>query len=123
MFQVNGETGDVICRQGDSGEMTFTGISTAKPYKAYFSIYNNKRKILVEIEATPFDGTVTFGLTPEMMDKLEVPVGEKNMLYYYGIKICLPEENYEDTLVVGNKEITALNKITVYPKITEGTVE
>lgn len=123
MFQVNGETGDVICRQGDSGEMVFTGIRQDKAYLAYFSIYNSKRNILVEIEATPYEGMATFGLTPEMTDKLEVPRGEKTAIYYYGLKICLPDGSYEDTLVIGNKEVNALNKILVYPKIVEGTVE
>lgn len=122
MFSVNGDTGDIICRQGDSGEVTFTGIPTSKPYKAYFSIYNSKRKILVELENTPFEGVSTFVLNPEDMDKLEVPTGEKTATYYYGLKICLPSEHYEDTLVIGNKEINALNKIIVYPKITEGTL-
>lgn len=122
MFQVNGDTGDVICRQGDSGELTFTGIDKSKQYQVYFSIYNNKRKIIEEIRSVPYAGIVTFGLTPSITDKLTVPVGEKTATYYYGLKICLPEENYEDTLVIGNKEITALNKIIVYPKIVEGTV-
>lgn len=121
MFQVNGDTGNIICRQGDSGDITFTGIDKSKSYQVYFSIYNNKRKIIHELHGVPYEGLITFGLTPEITDKLTVPIGEKTAIYYYGVKICLPDENYEDTLVVGNKEITALNKILVYPKIVEGT--
>lgn len=121
MFMVNGDTGDIICRQGDSGEITFTDIPSNKAYTAYYSVYNSKRKIMFELSCVPFEGLATFYLTPENMDKLTVPVGDKTAIYYYGLKICLPSEHYEDTLVIGNKEINSLNKITVYPKITEGT--
>lgn len=81
MFQVNGDTGNIICRQGDSGDITFTGIDQSKNYQVYFSIYNNKRKIIHELHGVPYEGLITFGLTPEITDKLTVPIGEKTAIY------------------------------------------
>ena len=122
MFNVDGDTGDVICRQGDSGEITFMDIPRDRNYLVYFSVYNQKRKIIFELQGTPFEGTITFYLSPEDMDKLEVKVNDSAATYYYGVKICVPEDDFEDTVLVADKELGELNIMTVYPKIVEGTI-
>lgn len=123
MFNVNGETGDIICRQGDSGELVLEGIPEDHDYEAYFSFYNNKRVIIKEISATVLDGQVTFHIAPSMTDALVVPNGTPFATYFYGVKLCYRDEeglDHEDTVLIGEKSIGEVNKVIVYPKIVEG---
>lgn len=120
-FIVDEETGDIECRQGDTGKIVISGIPTDKEYLLYFSIYDNDRKILHEQSARPSEGQVTFNLPPAVTDNLTVAKGVKYATYYWGIKLCYEPDDYEDTLLVGDKSIGDVNKIKVYPKIVEGT--
>lgn len=122
MFIVNEETGDAVCRQGDSGKLLVEGLPTDRNYRCYFSVYDINRKIIFELgeDVTP-EGKVTFTLSPAYTNLLEVPTKQKNLLYFYGIKICCEEDDYEDTLIIGSKTYKDLNQFVVYPLITEGT--
>ena len=68
------------------------------------------------------EGTVVFNLSPSNTNLLEVPTKQKSLLYFYGIKISYEEDDYEDTLIVGDKKYSDKNKFEVLPLITEGTI-
>ena len=122
MFKVDEETGDAVCRQGDSGKLLIEGLPTDRAYKCYFSVYDTNRKIIFELEEdVTSEGTVIFNFSPSNTNLLEVPTKQKSLLYFYGIKICCEEDDYEDTLIIGSKTYKDLNQFVVYPLITEGT--
>ena len=117
MFIMDDTTGDMTTRQGDSFSFTITGITD--DWDVYFSVYKlTDRTIIFETRATPENEVTTFNITPAESNKLTVPSGKKTETYYYGIKRC--KEGVEDTVIIGNKDVSAVNKILVYPLITEG---
>lgn len=117
MYLIDEETGDMTIRQGDSYSFTVEGVDSS--YTMYHSVYNSQREIIFEVSAIPNENDeTTFEITPAETNLLTVPVNRKKENYYYGIKRC--KNGYEDTLIVGNKEVGELNKMTVYPLITEG---
>lgn len=123
MFNVNGKTGDIICRQGDSGEFVLEGIPDDQDYDVYLSFYNSKRVIISELSAKAIDGQVTFHIAPSMTDNLTVSSGVSSATYFYGVKLCYEDEDgnvHEDTILIGDKDIGEVNKVLVYPKIVEG---
>lgn len=122
-FELNILTGDITCRQGDSGDMTLSGIPDDKEYVVYWAARDNKNNIILELSAIPQNGEVKFVFTPTDTQKFTVPSGLRNKIYYWAVKICCEEEGYEDTVVIGlNKTIASLNKLIVYPKVVEGTL-
>lgn len=117
MFILNDETGDIITRQGDTWSLQVTGIDDS--WDAYFSVYRgDTRERLFEIHTNPVENVTTFNITAANSNLMTVPDGKKIAIYYYGIKRC--KDGEEDTVIVGNKDVADLNKITVYPLITEG---
>lgn len=120
MYIIDDKTGDMTIRQGDSAEITVTGIPDDREYKLYFSIYNMDRKIVFELMEIPVDGSVTFKIKPVDSNRLIVPKGAKTGNYFYAVKRCYEPDNFEDTLIIGDKKIPDLNKVTVYPLIVEG---
>ena len=116
MFIIDDTTGDMITRQGDTFSLNVTGITD--DWTAYFSVYRD-REILFEIHTTPVDGTSTFNITAAQSNLMTVPTNKKYEIYHYGIKRC--KDGIEDTVIVGDKQVGELNKITVYPLTTEGT--
>lgn len=121
MFIMNETTGDIITRQGDTWSLQVSGITD--DWDAYFSVYRgDNRERLFEIKANPENEITNFNVDAANSNLMTVPAGRKTEIYYYGIKRCkLVDGKYiEDTVIVGNKEIGELNKITVYPLITEG---
>ena len=122
-FELDNFTGDIVCRQGDSGSLTLSGIPQDRDYTVYWAGRDSKNNIVLEMEATPVDGDVTFKFLPTDTEQFTVPSGMKSKTYYWGVKICCIEDGYEDTVVIGiNKTIASLNKFIVYPKIVEGTL-
>lgn len=119
MFIVD-SSGKITLRQGDSGKITFTDVPTDKDYTLYFSFYDKSRNIIKEINKEVLSSEVTFEITPEITDLLRVGEKNKTETYYWGLKICLCDEKYENTLVVEDKSIADLNMVLVYPKIVEG---
>lgn len=117
MFMMNETTGDIITRQGDTWALQVTGITD--DFDAYFSVYKgDTRERLFEIPTKPVEGVSTFEIDAATSNLMTVPTGKKTEIYYYGIKRC--KDGIEDTVIVGDKNVGDLNKITVYPLITEG---
>lgn len=122
-FELNIKTGDITCRQGDSGDFTLSGIPDDREYTVYFAVRDNKNNIILEKSATPVEGDVLFEFEPEDTEKFTVPSGAKNKVYYWAVKLCYEPDNYEDTVIIGlNKTIGDVNKLIAYPKVVEGTV-
>lgn len=123
MFIMDDITGDITTRQGDTWSFDVEGISD--DFDAYFSVYRgDTRERLFEIQTNPVNGVTKFEIDNTNSDKLIVPENRKTEIYYYGIKRCklINGKYFEDTVIVGDKQIGELNKILVYPKITEGAV-
>lgn len=126
MFNVDGKTGNIICRQGDTGAYIIEGLPIDENMfdpEVFLSFYNNKRIILAELSASPVEGQVTFFIPASMTDKLTVSSGTPTATYFFGIKLCYRDvegNEFEDTLIIGDKSIDEVNKIIVYPKIVEG---
>jgi hypothetical protein len=110
-------TGDMTTRQGDTFSFQVSGVSDE--WTLYFSVYKpNTREILFEIHTTPVEGVSTFDINTINSNLMTVPEGKKTEIYCYGIKRC--KDGIEDTVIVGDKDVGDLNKILVYPLITEG---
>ena len=122
-FLVDTETGAITLVQGDSGTLVVSGIDTDKNYKVFFSIYDENGVIIGNdlYVNSNYSPVVTFKIPPSLTDLLIVNGGINDTAeYYYGIKTCFEETDFEDTLCVGNRDIGELNTITVYPKKVEG---
>lgn len=78
------EDNSLYIRQGDTGQVEFTGLPTDKVYTAYMSIYNeDTNKVIAETDGvTVVNGAVTIYFSQELSDSL--PVGE----WVYALKIC-----------------------------------
>lgn len=121
MFIIDEETGDIITRQGDTWTIQVSGIDDS--WDVYFSVYKgDTRERLFEIDTKPVNGVTTFNITATHSNLMTVPIGKRTAVYYYGIKRCkvIGETSVEDTVIIGNKNVGDLNKLTVYPLITEG---
>lgn len=117
MFIMDEVTGDITTRQGDTWSITVHGIDDG--WKAYFSVYEkDTREIIFEIGASPVDGTTIFNVSSANSNKLTVEDGKKTATYYWNIKRC--RDGVEDTVIVVGKDVSDVNKITVYPLTTEG---
>jgi hypothetical protein len=121
-FSVDETTGNITLIQGDYGELRITNLETDKNYTLCFAIQDEKRNpVGGEISLqTNMASEVIFVLTPTLTDLLTVKKNNEYETYYYGIKRCY-ENNFEDTLFIGNSGFEDLNTITVYPKRVEGT--
>lgn len=77
---------NIYMRQGDTGNITFSGLPTDKAYTVYLSVYNpDNESILSEITATTFtqaQGVALFTFNEDFSNGL--PVGD----WTYGLKIC-----------------------------------
>ena len=118
MFRMNDKTGNMETRQGDTFSFTVTGISDE--WDVYFSVYKgDTRKRLFEIKTNPVNGVATFNVTAALSNLMIVDDGKKTATYYWNIKRC--KDGVEDTVIVVGKDVSDLNKITVYPLTTEGS--
>jgi len=120
------DNGNITLIQGDSGVLTVNGLPTDKSYTVYFAIKNANRQTVgseLSIEANGLD-SVQFAIGASLTDLLTVPNGEESAEYYYGIKICTTDAitniETEETLLLGNLDISEMNTVTVYPKRVEG---
>lgn len=121
-FVVDNNTGAITCYQGDSGEITFSGIPTDKNYKLYFAVQDENRKLINEIKdvATNKNPNVTVLIPANFSDEWKVSAGDEFTTYYYGVKICDPTNGKEDTLMIGNSTFGDYSELIVYPKKVEG---
>lgn len=120
MWVVDEETGNVTCRQGDSGTYIVEDLPTDKNYTLYFQVNDSKNRKMFDIATeTHMLDTCTIVITPSNSDRL-TSKDEGGTEYNFGIKLCYGVDEYEETLVIGDKDETEPNIITVYPKIVEG---
>ena len=104
--------------QGDSGEVVVSGLDIEKSYTVYFAIQDSSRNLIgqeLQVGVSNSD-SVTFVLTPEYTDLLEVPKNKPYEIYFYGIKACESNTSREDTLFVADNTFGDLNRIIVYPR-------
>lgn len=126
MIDVDNLTGDMKIYQGDSGDFNITNIPTDRTYQVYFSFYDENRKVIGrELMTSSINGMAKLFIPADITNLLVVPLDEPTATYYYGVKFCWVDDlgnTYEDTQIIGNKEIGELNEVTVYPKETEGVI-
>ena len=121
MFKVD-ENGNISCVQGDSGELVVNGIPNNKNYKLYLAIQDENRKPIggeISVNTNGFS-TVTFILTPNLTNLLQVSKYEEYAIYYYGLKLCDEQTGNEDTLNIGSNNLGDKAIITVFPKLVDG---
>lgn len=114
--------GTISLYQGDSGEIVMYGLDSEKSYTVCFAIQDSKRNLIgeeLQVAVTNSDN-VTFVLTPEYTDLLEVPKNKPFETYFYGIKACETDTSKEDTLFIAQNTYGDLNRIIVYPRLVKG---
>ena len=122
MALVIDEKGTITLYQGDSGEISVSGLDNTKNYIVYFAIQDKKRNLIgkeLQVSANK-TGSVAFFLTPDYTDLLKVPSGKAYETYTYGVKACEAESNIEDTLFVAGGTYGDENLIIVYPRKVAG---
>ncbi|MCD7779800.1 MAG: hypothetical protein LUH05_03930 [Candidatus Gastranaerophilales bacterium] len=123
-FTVDETTGDITLVQGDSGILYVTDLPTDENYTLYFAFYDDKRNIIgseMSVQAKGED-TVSISILSSVTDLLTVDKKEDAAEYYYGLKLCLEDTGYENTLIINDGDIGDLNTVTVYPKKVEGII-
>lgn len=121
MFNVDDDF-NIVLRQGDSGKLTIGGLDDYIGYTLYLSVYDADRNIIFEINKLVEGEDVELVFSPSNTNLLTVPAKKKTAIYYFGLKICLASDDFEDTLIIDGKGVDDLNKVVVYPLITEGTL-
>lgn len=118
------EDGTIIARQGDSGKVYIDGVDIDKNYKIYFGVRDdNGKPIGDEVYVYSNKGSeVVINVPATVSNMWTVPKGEEYIELNYGIKVCDEESGLEDTLILANCEYDTENKIIVYPKKVEGTL-
>ena len=114
---------DIYIRQGDTGNITFTGLPKDHAYSVYMSIYNPDENVIIkELQAASFTqstGIAVFTLDEDFSNSL--PVGD----WTWGLKICF--NGTEDTVVPKTSIVNGKIVQGKYPaftvdyKVTEGT--
>ena len=114
--------GTISLYQGDSGEIVVSGLESEKKYTVCFAIQNADRNLIgQELQVGVSNSeTVTFVLTPEYTDLLQVPRNKPYEIYFYGIKACEDDSSREDTLFIADTTYGDLNRIIVYPRKVKG---
>ncbi len=123
-FYVDETTGNITLVQGDSATLVVNGLPTDENYTVYFAIYDENRNIIGEEMKIQSNGssTVSIAILSSLTDLLTVDSSEDTAEYYYGLKICLEDSGYEDTLCINDSDIGDINTVTVYPKKVEGII-
>lgn len=114
--------GTITMYQGDSGELVISGLDSEKSYTVFFAIQDENRNIIgeeLQVSVSNSD-TVTFVLTSNYTDLLQVPPSKPYKIYYYGIKVSENGTANEDTLFIANSTYGDLNRIIVYPRKVKG---
>lgn len=116
------KNGTITLYQGDSGEVSVSGLDNTKNYSVYFAIQDKHRKTIGQelmVNANKTE-TVSFFLTPDYTDLLEVPKGQAYEVYTYGVKACEENSNTENTLFVADSTYGDVSRIIVYPRKVMG---
>ena len=99
---------------------TYYTTDTGYNYATYFSVYDENRKPIFEVQSIVSNGVTKFFINRTNSDKLVVSKNEESATYYFGIKLCETTQGTEDTLFIAGGDFGTLNTITVYPKKAEG---
>ena len=115
----------IITFQGDTCEVTFTGLEEGKVI--YFAVRDKKTNQLVFPELRKIvnsEGEVTFTIAPEMSHEFQVKPLEGVNTYYYGIKEVNEDTGEENTILLGdNPHFSDKYIMKVYIKKAEGEIE
>ena len=120
-IEINNE-GMIVLYQGDSGNITISGLDTNKNYVVYFAIQDEKQNLIgneLQVASNKSD-FVVFSLTADFTDLLKVSRVKNYDLYTYGIKVCDTETKTEDTLIIEASNYGDKNLIIVYPRKVMG---
>lgn len=114
------EKGNIYIYKGDSGNIVVKGLPTDKNYKVYFTVKDLKKRTVANcLEVfSNFKPSVTFSITSEFSNMLNIPKDEEVGFYTYGIKTIDDDEN-ENTLFVDGCCYGEMNKIMVFPPKVE----
>lgn len=98
MAVIGTEDNTLYIRQGDTGQVEFTGLPTDKTYTAYLAVFNeDTNKIVAKTDGvTVTNGTVVIYFNQGFSDGL--PVGE----WVWALKICA------DVPILGTSEDTVI---------------
>lgn len=116
--------GTITMYQGDTGEIVLNGLDEEKNYVVYLSIRDkNRNPVGEEMSITSNQRpSVTFFLSADFTNKLTVPKNSNYEIYYYGLKVCELGASTEDTIFIAGKTYGEDNRLIVYPKQVEGTL-
>lgn len=121
------EATTIITYQGDTCEITFTGLNDLIGETIGFEVRDRKTNepIFDELrQVVNSEGEVTFTITPEMSNKYKIKSGETYNVYPYGIKQINLETGEENTILLGdNPKFGEQYLIKVYLKKVEGIKE
>jgi len=114
------EKGSITLYQGDSGNITVSGLDTNSSWNVYFAVQNENRvpvgsEIMVSSAGSE---SVVITIPSSLTDLLTVPVNQDYEIYYYGLKIC--NGDTEHTLFVQNSTYGEINQLIVYPRKVQG---
>lgn len=115
-----GET-TINIRQGDSGELIFSGFNPEKNYNVYFAVRDEDRNLMFPEVSVTTNGksSVTIPLEAEDTKQLIVPAGEDTAIYYWGIKYSEAGSGEEYTIY---PEMFQKCIMLVCPQYVEGPV-
>lgn len=117
------ENGNILIRQGDTGEIIFgdnnSGFNPDYNFIVYFSVRDENGNLMFpEIMTTTNNSmTATITLDADTTDLLTVPEGEETAIYYWGLKAVKSGSDEEHTIYpkLGQKCL-----MIVYRKYVEG---
>lgn len=114
--------GTIHLYQGDSGEIIVTGLGKCSKGTVYLAIQDIDRNPIGEELQVSVNNSdmVTFVLTSDFTENLNVPKNKPYQIYFYGIKVCESDSLVEDTLFIDNATYGDLNAIVVYPRKVKG---
>jgi hypothetical protein len=117
------ENGTISLYQGDSGEITVSGLDNRRNYTVFFAIQDKNRN-LIGNELQTFSNKndmVVFLLTSDYTNLLKVPKNKAYEIFTYGIKVVENNSKSQDTLFVSNSTYGDINRIIVYPQKVKGS--
>lgn len=116
--------GTITLYQGDTGEIVVNGLDEGKNYVVYLGFRDKNRNLLGEEFAITSNQrpSVTFFLSAGFTNTFTVPKNANYETYYYGIKVCELGANTEDTIFIAGKTYGEDNRVIVYPKQVEGSI-
>lgn len=126
MFIIDEISGNIELIQGDSGDIVISGLPTDKYYNIFFAFIKEDKKLFgseIKVGCNKCD-TVNIHIPANFTDNLSVKDTDDFAEYYYGLKLCTSDGKSEETLLIGeNATPTDFNKVKVYPKRVEGSLE